>query len=325
MDTNKFASINSSSFSQMSTVLSMFLDGKEVDISSLEVKVENWGNFVRQIAGNFVLIEASISEDIMGNIAILMKAKDAGIISNLIMGGEGESQDSLSELDLTAMQETMSQMLSSYASGLSSVLGKKVFLNIQDIKLQPIAPSTPTFPFLDKANFILNKFVLKIDTLVESEMYQLLPSKVAQDIIENYKKEEKKSAEMLFDLKDLEGIDIGTPSPKTQEEEAKIKTAVFSELQPRALPAEVANIELIMDVPLNITVELGRAKMSIQEVLELSPGSVVELDKLDGEPVDVLANGRLVAKGEVVVIGETFGVRVIEILSPQERMKKVRD
>lgn len=324
MDTNKFAQINSSSFSQMSTVLSMFLDGKEVDISSLEVKVENWGNFVRQITGNFVQVEASLSEGISGNIAILMKAKDAGVISNLVMGGEGEAQDSLSELDLTAMQETMSQMLSSYASGLSSVLSKKVFLNIQDIKLQPIAPSTPTFSFLDKSNFILNKFVLKIDTLVDSEMYQLLPSKVAQDMIEDYKKEEEKPAEMLFDLKDLEGIDIATPSPKTQEE-AKIKTAVFSELQPRDLPAEIANIELIMDVPLNITVELGRAKMSIQEVLELSPGSVVELDKLDGEPVDVLANGRLVAKGEVVVIGETFGVRVIEILSPQERMKKVRD
>ena len=75
-----------------------------------------------------------------------------------------------------------------------------------------------------------------------------------------------------------------------------------------------ANIDLIMDVPLEVTVELGRTKKAISDVLDFSPGTIIELDKIAGEPVDVLVNGKLVARGEVVVIEESFGVRVTEII-----------
>ena len=74
------------------------------------------------------------------------------------------------------------------------------------------------------------------------------------------------------------------------------------------------NIDLIMDVPLEVTVELGRTSKSIQEILEFSPGTVIELNKIAGEPIDILVNGKYVAKGEVVVIEESFGVRITEII-----------
>ena len=74
------------------------------------------------------------------------------------------------------------------------------------------------------------------------------------------------------------------------------------------------NIDLIMDVPLEVTVELGRTSKSIKEILELAPGTIIELDKIAGEPIDVLVNGKLVAKGEVVVIEESFGIRVTDII-----------
>ena len=74
------------------------------------------------------------------------------------------------------------------------------------------------------------------------------------------------------------------------------------------------NIGLIMDVPLEVTVELGRTKKSIAEILDFAPGTIIELDKIAGEPIDVLVNGKFVAKGEVVVIEESFGVRVTEII-----------
>ena len=77
------------------------------------------------------------------------------------------------------------------------------------------------------------------------------------------------------------------------------------------------NIDLIMDVPLEVTVELGRTKKSIKEILEFSPGTIVELDKIAGEPIDVLVNGKMVAKGEVVVIEESFGVRITDIIKPK--------
>lgn len=79
-------------------------------------------------------------------------------------------------------------------------------------------------------------------------------------------------------------------------------------------------LDLLMDVPLRVTVELGRTRMQIRDVLELGKGSVVELDKLAGEPVDLLVNGKLIARGEVVVIDENFGVRVTDIVSPAERL-----
>ena len=79
-------------------------------------------------------------------------------------------------------------------------------------------------------------------------------------------------------------------------------------------------IDLIMDLPLPVTVELGRTSMLIRDILGLGPGSVVELDRVAGEPVDILVNGKLIAKGEVVVVDENFGVRVVDIVAPGERV-----
>ncbi len=80
-------------------------------------------------------------------------------------------------------------------------------------------------------------------------------------------------------------------------------------------------IELLMDVPLNVRVELGRARMYVEDILKLGDGAVVELDKLAGDPVDVLVNDRLVARGEILVLNENFCVRVTEIVDPKERSK----
>lgn len=83
-------------------------------------------------------------------------------------------------------------------------------------------------------------------------------------------------------------------------------------------------MELLFDVPLQVTVELGRTKRSVQEILQLSTGSIIELDKLAGEPVDVFVNNKLIAKGEVVVIDENFGVRITDIVSQSDRLKRLK-
>lgn len=88
---------------------------------------------------------------------------------------------------------------------------------------------------------------------------------------------------------------------------------------------DTGGIELLMDIPLEISVELGRVKMLVRDVVELGTGSIVEIDKAAGEPVDVMVNGRVVAKGEVVVIEDNFGVRITEILTPQERLQRLSE
>ena len=97
--------------------------------------------------------------------------------------------------------------------------------------------------------------------------------------------------------------------------------AVFAPLDEPGLPdgIEAQNLDIVMDIPLEVSVELGRKRMSIRDILDLGSGSIVELDKIAGEPVDLLVNGRLVARGEVVVIEDNFGVRITEIVGPAGR------
>jgi flagellar motor switch protein FliN/FliY len=83
-------------------------------------------------------------------------------------------------------------------------------------------------------------------------------------------------------------------------------------------------LDLLLDVPLDVNVELGRARMTIQDLLALAPGSVIELDKVAGEALDILVNDRLVARGEAVVVNDKFGVRITDIVSPQERIQRLR-
>ncbi len=107
--------------------------------------------------------------------------------------------------------------------------------------------------------------------------------------------------------------------------ETNIQEAQFSPLQ-NVKPSDQGdggNISLLLDVPMEVTVELGRSVKSIKEILSLGEGSIIELDKLAGEPVDLLVNGKPIAKGEVVVIDENFGVRVTEIIDPKARLATV--
>jgi len=96
------------------------------------------------------------------------------------------------------------------------------------------------------------------------------------------------------------------------------------ETQPESETPGARRLELLLDVPLDVTVELGRSRVSIQNLIALGPGSVVELDKLAGEPLDILINNRLVARGEAVVVNDKFGVRITDIVSPAERVARLR-
>jgi flagellar motor switch protein FliN/FliY len=116
---------------------------------------------------------------------------------------------------------------------------------------------------------------------------------------------------------------VGTRFPGP--DQPNIQPAVFSNFEQQQLQAtETKNLNMLLDIPLQVTVELGATKKSVKEILELSAGSIIELDKLAGEPVDILVNNRLVAQGEVVVIDENFGVRVTDIISQTDRLKKLR-
>lgn len=114
------------------------------------------------------------------------------------------------------------------------------------------------------------------------------------------------------------------PEAIASRKEKVIQPVAFAPLTEEKQPTTGTNMDLLLDIPLEVTVELGRTKRLIKDVLELGVGSVVELDKLAGEPVDVVVNGKLVARGEVVVIDENFGVRITDVLTPVERVKQLQ-
>ncbi len=133
-------------------------------------------------------------------------------------------------------------------------------------------------------------------------------------------------ADMLKMLDDLpeedskagvDDIDFGTKHD--------VSDAEFQQLSQPAGEGEVRNIDMLMDVNLPVAIELGRTKLSISAILALGPGSVVELNKLAGEPIDVLVNNKPIAKGEVVVVDENFGVRITQLLTSEERLRALGD
>ena len=104
-----------------------------------------------------------------------------------------------------------------------------------------------------------------------------------------------------------------------------VKPAQMEELNTSAVAVEGApDLDVIMDIPVNISMEVGNTEISIRNLLQLNQGSVIELDRLAGEPLDVLVNGTLIAHGEVVVVNEKFGIRMTDVISPSERIKKLR-
>jgi len=113
------------------------------------------------------------------------------------------------------------------------------------------------------------------------------------------------------------------PSAPSKKETPSSQPAKLEELSPAQRTGTYPELEFILDIPLEISAEIGRTKMLIRDLLKLNQGSIIELEKFAGEPVEIYVNGKLMAKGEVVVVSDKFGVRITEIISAQERVKKL--
>ena len=117
---------------------------------------------------------------------------------------------------------------------------------------------------------------------------------------------------------------VAEPMMETEQQPvSSVQTAKFTQLNESPVSMDQNSMDLLLDVDLDLSVELGRANVPVREILQLGSGSIVELNKLAGDSVDVLVNGRLIARGEVVVVDENFGVRITEILSPSDRISRL--
>ena len=121
----------------------------------------------------------------------------------------------------------------------------------------------------------------------------------------------------------LNNNDDSQPNDVVIDDESLTKEVIFETLSPESTDVKKQDINLILDIPVNLSVELGRTKMAIKDLLNLTQGSVISLDGLAGEPLDILINGYLIAQGEIVVVGDNYGVRITDIITPSERVRRL--
>ena len=327
------------------TTLSVLL-GRKVSITTPTVSISNMSQLKEKYPIPFLVVEVGYSIGIEGNNVLCIQAKDAAIIADLMMGNDGTNPDEeLSEIHMSAVSESMNQMMGSVATSLSSMFNKKVDITPPVVTLVDFGTAEVVSKLLDKVDPIVQaSFRMEVDGLIDSEIMQLLPLDVAREMVDALMNQQPDVDDEEEEIAAATAAPAAAPAsapaaaaaaPATNGYGAQpmqphvasnvpVQSAQFTPLSTVPVQINDANIGLILDVPLQVNVELGRTKKSIKEILDMTKGSIVELDKLAGEPVDIMVNGKYLAKGEVVVIDENFGVRITEIVSPLERAARLQ-
>lgn len=370
MEKDALGEIGNISMGSAATTLSVLL-GHKVSITTPSVSVATMGIIQQQYPMPYLIVEVGYTIGIEGNNVLAIQAQDAAIIADLMMGGDGTNPDTeINEIAMSAVGESMNQMMGTVATSLSTMFNKKIDISPPKVNLIDFGSEDKVTELVGRDEPVVRtSFRMEVDGLIDSEIMQILPVTVAKEMVEaltggsNNEPETAPPApapvppapEPAPPPQAQMTPPVQTPPPQAQmappvqapapqaqmappvqapamgyamqphvAQNVPVQSAQFTPLNTQPVQINDANIGLILDVPLSVTVELGQTKKSIKDILELTNGSIVELDKLAGEPVDIKVNGQFLAKGEVVVIDENFGVRITEIASPAERAAKLQ-
>lgn len=388
MEQDALGEIGNISFGSSATALSTLLNQK-VDITTPTVVVIPKSRLEEEFPQPYVAIQVSYTEGFSGTNLLVIQQSDAAIIADLMLGGDGiQPADLMGEIQLSAVQEAMNQMMGSSATSMSTIFSKKVDISPPSIDILNVLEGEGTDRLPVDDMLVKISFRLKVGDLIDSSIMQLVPLEFAKGLVEellNPSPTNEMESGKIEDTNTHRANDLVEPTPipsashqppmqggyggqmqpptqahPNQEQwgqvpppgyyqappsqaypqgpqhfgspyasmgaQPNVQPASFSSFEqyPPLQQSESKNLDMLLDIPLQVTVELGRTRRSVKEILELSSGSIIELDKLAGEPVDILVNNRLIAKGEVVVIDENFGVRVTDIISQSDRIKKLR-
>jgi flagellar motor switch protein FliN/FliY len=329
--------------------------GQKVLITTPTVSVTT----LEQMAGDYTLpyvaVKVEYTAGLTGMNLLILKEDDVKIIADLMMGGDGtNTSGELSDLHLSAISEAMNQMIGSSSTSMSSMFDKRIDISPPKAFTIKFDSDNPLAEFGASDKIVKIAFKMVIGNLIDSEIMQLLPIDFAKNLVDNLlnveiqgannNPEPAKQPQQPQSQSQSQSQQPQYPSqqyavPGQQQmgysmnmeqnnhreflrntNPINVQPAQFQSFDDSRLVLEKKNIGMIMDVPLQVTVELGRTHKLIRDILEFGPGSVIELDKLAGEPVDILVNGKVIAKGEVVVIDESFGVRITDIIHPSKRL-----
>jgi len=352
-DKDLLGEIGNISMGSASTALYQLIN-LQVNITTPVVTVTTLREIKEGFEAPNIVLDIEYVAGIVGRNVLIIKISDGLVISNLMMGGDGNVADGheLSEIEISAVSEAMNQMIGSAATSMATMFGRKVDISPPTARIvedgsMPISTAIP-----EDEPIVRVSFRLTIGDIVDSNIMQIFPIKTAKHIVSIMTGEDKvEEAPKVETAKAVQSQPIQNkeiyqqPEPQYQEpqyqpqyqqqsqyeqpmqrmqQSVEVNPVAFEQLVPQSNVPPIKNIDLILDVPLDISVVLGRTKKSIQDILNLGTGSLIELDKLAEEPVEILVNGKQIALGEVVVVDENFGIRITSIVSSVERIKKLK-
>lgn len=319
------------SMSQAATTLSALLN-KEVKITTPRVTQSTLKEILESSDYPKVVTSIAFKVGLDGNNMLMIDVPDAIIIADLMMGNDGTdvADNVFGELELSAVGEAMNQMIGTASTAMATMFGRAI--DIQPPNVQVLEMDGTTDIEMESDEHIVSiSFDLNVEGLINSRIAQIYTESTVREINSLMLND---TAETLMDREitttKKEEIAAPVPEPVVQAPQSAaptvhVQTPHFQELSDEG-PSEVPrNLDLIMDVPLEFTVVLGKSRRTIKDILSLGAGSVVELDKMTDEPLEILVNGKLIAEGEVVVINESFGIRITNILSKEERVKNINN
>jgi flagellar motor switch protein FliN/FliY len=323
-----------------SSNLSM-LTGASASLSGPTVSFTNRDAFLSQVPDMVTAVKADFSSGFPGEHLFIIPEETAKAIASLM---NKEENITLDEMAMSVIGEVVSQLVGTQITSLTDKTGNKSIASVS-----PEATNVPkAVAALPGGDFASAQYQLDLGDGKSHQIWEIFGPSVASDITRALSGQAQQAAPAGFGG----GMDMGMGNgmPKMGMPNmgmgggmsnmgmgggmpnmgmgggmpTNVQSVQFPNLMPpRSSPQETGNIGLIMDVFMEMTVELGRTRKLIKEILGMGEGTIIELDKLAGEPVDILVNHKLIAKGEVVVIDENFGVRVTEIVSPMERMNEM--
>ncbi len=294
--------------------------GENVTIGKPTVEVVSSSDIQTKFKENIVEIKMDFNEGIVGPHSYVFEEKAANVIAGKMMGQEDVE---LNEAALSALEEAANTISGSTATAIGELLGKTI-MNSPG-KTAMLSPAEISF---NDSSAVFVSYPVTVNGLEPTNLVELYGIESAGEIARMFGGDTGSADTMSTGqgTQNMAGGQAFGNQGMAQMggmqgfNQANVQSVQFPNLVPQMNATEQGNIGLLMDVYMEMTVELGRTKRLIKDILGMGEGTIIELDKLAGEPVDILVNHKLIAKGEVVVIDENFGVRVTEIVSPMDRV-----
>jgi flagellar motor switch protein FliN len=302
---------------QASTVISTVINKK----TTFSVEISQKADFaaIREKINAVVLaLKITFKSGFDGDCYLIIQKKDVAMLSDLMMMGDGTADYSEDHKD--AIGELFNQVLGAFTTAMGSDMG--ITMTVGSIEVEELDLDNPA---LAENNFDMLLIPLNVETDVNSYLTLLVSTKVTDQIVMKVSSNSS-SNKSGHESVGLNVSEIDDLSRITSFDSGSSSSSSFTETTLSGVPVNAPreNIEMLLDVDLDVSIELGRSLLSIKRILELAPGSIVELDRMAGEPVDLMVNNKVVAKGEVVVIDESFGIRIVSLVSPEERIKSLK-